>query len=99
MCMKKMSASLYWRTEATVFWLDACLLTAFGETTALQTDDLTVAMPYEEGREQGLSDSGKAEPFLTCSPYSAGTLERNDWNRGYHETSGQVGAGSAVGKV
>lgn len=81
--------------------LVGCLFTksTFGETTALKTDDLTIAIPYEEGREKGLEESEKAEPFLKCSPYPAGAQERNDWSRGYHETLGQVEAGSTVRRV
>lgn len=57
-----------------------------GATTVLRTDDLIIALPYEEGKAQGREDSVKGEPFLTCSPYRAGTCERSDWDRGYLET-------------
>lgn len=67
-----------------------------GATTVLKTDDLTIAIPYEEGRETGLEDSVKTEPFLTLSPYPAGTQERLDWSRGYHEALGRVKGGSSA---
>jgi hypothetical protein len=68
---------------------------SFGATTVLRTDDLTIAIPYEEGKVTGLADSVKAEPFLTISPYPAGTQERLDWNRGYQESLYHVGTDSA----
>jgi hypothetical protein len=61
----------------------------FGATTVLKANDLTLALPYEEGREAGLADSGKTGLFLTRSPYPAGTQERIEWSRGYHEVAGQ----------
>jgi hypothetical protein len=61
----------------------------FGTATVLRTDDLTPALPYEEGRSAGLEDSANTGLFLTLSPYPDGTKERLDWNRGYHEMSGQ----------
>lgn len=63
----------------------------FGATTVFNTDDLTIAIPYEEGKEAGLVDSGKTQPFLTLSPYPAETQERLEWNRGYHESLSQNG--------
>jgi hypothetical protein len=68
----------------------------FGATTVLRTEDLTIAIPYEEGKVTGLEDSAKTEPFLTVSPYPAGTQERLDWNRGYHESLSRVGSGAAA---
>jgi len=65
-------------------------------TTALMTDELMLAIPYEEGKEKGFVDLGKAEPFLICSPYPAGTRERLDWSRGYQEIIGRNVAGTGV---
>ena len=67
-----------------------------GATTVLRTDDLMISKPYEEGKEKGLEDSGKVEPFLSCSPYPVGTRERHDWSRGYHETIDRKVSDSAV---
>lgn len=58
---------------------------SFGATSVLQTEDLTISIPYEEGKETALAESTKTTPFLTISPYPSGTQERLDWNRGYHE--------------
>lgn len=66
-----------------------------GATTVLPADDLAVAVPYDEGREAGLRDTGKARPFLAASPYPTGTREREEWDRGYRETSGDSGVGCA----
>ena len=65
-------------------------------TTALMTDDLMLAIPHEEGKEKGLEDLGRIEPFLTCSPYPTGTRERFDWSRGYQESIGRNVSGAGV---
>lgn len=65
-------------------------------TTSLRTDDVMLAIPYEEGKEKGLEDLGRIEPFLTCSPYPAGTSERFDWSRGYQETIGRDVSGKSA---
>ena len=60
-----------------------------GVTTVMRTDDLVIAIPYEEGKDTGREDSTKTEPFITLSPYPEGCQERQDWSRGYHETLGR----------
>lgn len=62
----------------------------FGATSVLQTEDLTISIPYEEGMETALAESTKTLPFLTMSPYPSGTQERLDWNRGYHEALNKI---------
>lgn len=62
----------------------------FGLTTVRQTDDLVIAIPYEEGKETALAESSITTPYLTMSPYPSGTQERLDWNRGYHEALNQL---------
>lgn len=69
-----------------------------GVTSVLRTDDLMIAIPYEEGKEKGLEDSDKLGPFLTISPYPAATRERNDWSRGYHEIKDRYVSGTVVGR-
>lgn len=65
-------------------------------TTALMTDDLSIVIPYEEGKEKGLEGFGKIEPFLRCSPYPDGSRERFDWSRGYQVIIGRNVVGTGV---
>lgn len=55
-----------------------------------------LAIPFEEGKEKGLEELGRIEPFLICSPYPAGTRERFDWSRGYQEIIGRNVSGKSA---